>query len=200
MVSAESGGRVSGEERQGFRFRGGHPALDLTATLAGRVKDTQRELLASGDDLRRWLEAAGYRCESAPSDAALTLAREVREAVFDLAVSQIEQRPPPATALQRINHLALALAAAPRLTEGRQAEIAGSAETLVASLAREAILLLGGPDAGRIRRCAGDGCAVLFIDRSRSGERRWCSMKSCGNRHKVSEHRRRSRDGHAGQA
>lgn len=197
MVSGARDGRVSGEERDGFRFRGGHPALDFTATLTGRVKSVQRDLLATGDDLRRWLSAAGYACSSSPSDDALSLARDVREAIFDLAVSQIEQCPPPADALKRINDLALGTAAAPQLDKHRQTEITGSAEALVVHLAREAIILLGGPDAGRIRLCEGDGCAILFIDRSRSGERRWCSMKSCGNRHKVSEHRRRNKDGKA---
>jgi len=34
-------------ERDGFRFRGGHPALDLTATLLGRLKQERRELLGT---------------------------------------------------------------------------------------------------------------------------------------------------------
>ena len=34
-------------ERDGLRFRGGHPALDLTATLFGRLKQERRELLGT---------------------------------------------------------------------------------------------------------------------------------------------------------
>ncbi|HWU95764.1 MAG TPA: CGNR zinc finger domain-containing protein, partial [Sphingomonas sp.] len=61
----------------------------------------------------------------------------------------------------------------------------------------EAALLLGGDQAGRIRRCEADGCAMLFLDTSRGGERRWCSMKRCGNKAKVAEFRRRRQGGGA---
>ena len=57
-------------ERDGFRFRGGHPALDLTATLQGRLKDTQRELLAEPEDLVRWLVAAGLASSEIACDPA----------------------------------------------------------------------------------------------------------------------------------
>jgi len=33
--------------------------------------------------------------------------------------------------------------------------------------------------------CADDSCAWLFLDATRSGTRRWCDMKGCGNRNKV---------------
>jgi len=32
----------------------------------------------------------------------------------------------------------------------------------------------------------------LFLDTSRGGKRRWCSMQVCGNREKVSRHREHS--------
>jgi predicted RNA-binding Zn ribbon-like protein len=49
-----------------------------------------------------------------------------------------------------------------------------------------------GPD--RIRSCASDRCKAWFVDTSRGGRRRWCSMATCGNRQKASTHRsRRSR-------
>ncbi len=46
-------------------------------------------------------------------------------------------------------------------------------------------------DAGRIGRCAREGCRVVFIDTSRNGRRRFCSTK-CSTRVHVAEHRRRS--------
>ncbi len=40
-----------------------------------------------------------------------------------------------------------------------------------------------------IRQCADDrGCGVLFLDRTRNHSRRWCSMKTCGNRAKAQRH------------
>jgi predicted RNA-binding Zn ribbon-like protein len=49
--------------------------------------------------------------------------------------------------------------------------------------------LLRNADFSRLRQC--DACTWLFIDRSKGGRRRWCSMATCGNRTKASRHYRR---------
>ncbi|WP_020575719.1 CGNR zinc finger domain-containing protein [Actinopolymorpha alba] len=48
-------------------------------------------------------------------------------------------------------------------------------------------------DAGgtRLGRCARDGCAMVFLDTSRNGQRRFCSLR-CANRVRVADHRRRT--------
>jgi predicted RNA-binding Zn ribbon-like protein len=61
----------------------------------------------------------------------------------------------------------------------------------LAAVARDAVDLLSGPLAGRIRECGADDCALLFVDASRPGRRRWCSMEACGNRAKAAAFRRR---------
>jgi predicted RNA-binding Zn ribbon-like protein len=43
----------------------------------------------------------------------------------------------------------------------------------------------------RIHRCRGPDCILWFLDTSRNGTRRWCSMDVCGNRSKVRRHRAR---------
>jgi len=59
-------------------------------------------------------------------------------------------------------------------------------EWLLAAIARSAAeLLVEGPDAP-VRRCANANCRLFFYDNSRTRRRRWCSMATCGNRHKVS--------------
>jgi predicted RNA-binding Zn ribbon-like protein len=60
----------------------------------------------------------------------------------------------------------------------------------LSSIARDAIAILAAGD-GRIRRCA--GCRRVFHDDSRTGNRRWCSMLTCGNRAKVAAFRARTR-------
>ena len=40
-----------------------------------------------------------------------------------------------------------------------------------------------------VRQCAAVGCRLFFLDRS--GRRRWCAMKLCGNRAKTQSHYRR---------
>jgi predicted RNA-binding Zn ribbon-like protein len=50
-------------------------------------------------------------------------------------------------------------------------------------VAHAAYVLLTGPTAGRIKQCA--GCPWLFVDQSKNGSRRWCSMEICGTNQKV---------------
>ena len=50
----------------------------------------------------------------------------------------------------------------------------------------------------RLRVCANDGCREVFVDRSPSGKRRWCDMRTCGNQAKVARHRARARELAAG--
>jgi predicted RNA-binding Zn ribbon-like protein len=61
----------------------------------------------------------------------------------------------------------------------------------LSAVARDAIELIGGPQAGRLRECAAPDCAFVFVDTSRSGARRWCAATRCGNREHVRKHRSR---------
>ncbi|MDX3094269.1 CGNR zinc finger domain-containing protein [Streptomyces sp. ME19-03-3] len=45
------------------------------------------------------------------------------------------------------------------------------------------------PQADRVRERSGHARRPFFVDTSRPGRRRWCSMEHCGNRHKVRAHR-----------
>ncbi|TME22984.1 MAG: hypothetical protein E6I68_08150 [Chloroflexi bacterium] len=46
-------------------------------------------------------------------------------------------------------------------------------------------VLVDGPLDG-VRECPGPGnCGWLFIDLSKNASRRWCDMRTCGNRAKV---------------
>jgi predicted RNA-binding Zn ribbon-like protein len=56
---------------------------------------------------------------------------------------------------------------------------------MLVPVVRSAVELLTSDAASRIGRCADEGCAWLFLDTTRSGTRRWCDMKSCGNRNTV---------------
>jgi predicted RNA-binding Zn ribbon-like protein len=55
-------------------------------------------------------------------------------------------------------------------------------------------------DRRRLRVCADDTCEWLFVDRSPAGRRRWCDMRTCGNRAKVARHRARARRSGSGAA
>jgi predicted RNA-binding Zn ribbon-like protein len=62
---------------------------------------------------------------------------------------------------------------------------------------RSAADLLTTSDLRSLRLCAADTCAWLFLDTSRNGSRRWCSMRTCGNRAKARRHHARVRAGSA---
>lgn len=177
------------EDRDGFRFRGGHAALDLTATLAGRKKAEPKELLATPGDLDRWLISAGLaeRYPHATRDD-VGLARELREAIYALA----SRRPSPA-AREALNAVARLPAARPTLNASGRLVREGGAKELLATIAGQAVELLGGVEGTRIRQCEGETCTILFLDLSRSGARRWCSMQGCGNRAKARAFRERGR-------
>lgn len=176
------------EDRDGFRFRGGHFALDLAATLAGRLKDQPRDLLETPADLDRWIVSAGL-ADHLPgaSDEDLQLARELREAIYAIASGS-----GTSGARERLNEVAALPAARPRLTASGGIERDGDVREHLATIAGEAVELFGGPARERVRSCEGDGCAILFVDLSRSGRRRWCSMAGCGNRAKARAFRGRS--------
>ncbi|HEY3015336.1 MAG TPA: CGNR zinc finger domain-containing protein, partial [Nocardioides sp.] len=64
----------------------------------------------------------------------------------------------------------------------------------LATIARDAVDLFGSRAAARIRVCASHDCGLVFVDTSRPGARRWCSMERCGNRAKLHALRQRRRD------
>jgi predicted RNA-binding Zn ribbon-like protein len=175
------------EDRDGFRFRGGHVALDLAATLGGRLKEQPRELLETTADLDRWLVSSGLAVQPpGAGDEDVRLARELREAIYAIASGKNA-----GAARERLNALAALPAARPRLTASGKLVRDGNARELLATIAREAVELFGSPARERIRTCEGEGCPLLFLDLSRSGGRRWCSMAGCGNRAKARSFRRR---------
>ncbi|MFE0150843.1 CGNR zinc finger domain-containing protein [Nonomuraea sp. NPDC059007] len=46
---------------------------------------------------------------------------------------------------------------------------------------------------GRVKHCANPRCVLWFLDVSKNGSRRWCSMDVCGNRAKVGRFNERKR-------
>ena len=72
---------------------------------------------------------------------------------------------------------------------------AGGAPALLAPALWSAGDLLAGAHLARVRECANGECLWLFLDESRNGTRRWCSMSACGNRAKAHRHYARLKGG-----
>jgi predicted RNA-binding Zn ribbon-like protein len=180
------------EDRDGFRFRGGCNAIDLPATLQARLSPAPRELLGSPADLARWLVSAGMATTAPEADAEdLAAARALREVIYVLAGQRDGVAAESARAT--LNALAAGEPAVPQLRGDGTAMLTGSAAALLVTLAREAVQLFGTDAAGLIRQCESPTCTLYFIDASRKGGRRWCSMSACGNKAKVAGFRRRQR-------
>ncbi|WP_143306836.1 CGNR zinc finger domain-containing protein [Chitinophaga vietnamensis] len=58
-------------------------------------------------------------------------------------------------------------------------------------LTRSAVDLLSSEKTGQVRECP--ACGWLFLDKSRNGSRRWCSMSTCGDINKVQRFQQRNK-------
>ena len=180
------------EDRDGFRFRGGSCVVDLAATLRARLSPTPLELLVTPADLGRWLVSSGMAeatPEVTPDD--LPVAKDLREAIYALASRKGGGRMKEAR--QTLNQIAAGSPALPQFKSDGTAVLTGPASALLVSLAREAVQLFGSDMADLVRKCQAPICALYFIDTSRKGDRRWCSMSGCGNKAKAAKFRQRQR-------
>ncbi|WP_168220707.1 CGNR zinc finger domain-containing protein [Streptomyces sp. RFCAC02] len=195
-MRANATGRVLTDSRgTSFRYDAGAVCLDFAHT-GGEGRYAVFETLHEPGDLGAWLAQPPLSAgPTVPVTAReLAAAKALRQAIWETAHARAAHRPLPGTAVDTINRAAAGPPLVPALgadgTTARWAAPVRAAHAL-SSLAREMIDLLSGPLAGRVRVCASDDCPLVFVDSSRPGARRWCSMERCGNRHKLRAHRAR---------
>ena len=200
VTQVRSGVRIGGEvttkdlRRAGFPFRSGRISLDLVATVAKR-RLGDRELLPGPEQLRTWCRVAGLplpQDEITPQLLGQTHA--LREAVYALARARVDGSTPASADIDLVN--AAAIAAPPTALLGPDGFTAvprerADLESILSLLARDAIDLFTGPYALRIRECTAHDCSLFFVDRSRPGSRRWCTMASCGEKASSATYRKR---------
>ena len=175
-----------------FRFGLGHVTLDFLATLGGRA-GSRIERLAVPRDLSRWIAGAGMAAAPCASSELLDDARALREAIRRVLDCAREGGRPGASDLRLVNKWARSPVAAPQIGPDLARVSVGPHPVTgaLAHIARESVEFVTGPELARVRTCA--GCTLLFIDRSRPGTRRWCSMERCGNRNKTAHYRQKRR-------
>ncbi len=66
-----------------------------------------------------------------------------------------------------------------------------SPEQVLAPLAEASAKLIAQKDFSLVKRCEHQDCVLWFYDKTKAHKRRWCSMKVCGNRHKVMKFRKK---------
>jgi predicted RNA-binding Zn ribbon-like protein len=193
---------------------GGALCLDLVNTVEWRAQPAHSlDVLYTADDLAHWTRRVGLTDDEAeaalhaavaarPTAGQLELeaARAVREAIHDTVVALIGGEPAPRHALDTIRASyadALADATLEPDAGGAIRPVFDPTDLRVArySAAASAMSLLGNPALHpRLRRCDGWDCGWLFLDTSRGGRRRWCSMDGCGSRAKMRRRYARLRD------
>jgi len=189
FMRASATGRLLRDPKGGsFWFDAGAVCLDFAHT-GGEGTYAKFECLNQPADLADWLAQPPLNSiMTVPVTAReLSEAKALRQAIWDAAHAQAADHPLPAEAVATINKAAAAAPLVPKLTDGPTAGWAQPvrAAQALSTLAREMIDLLSGPFAGRIRGCASDNCPMVFVDSSRPGARRWCSMERCGNRNNL---------------
>jgi predicted RNA-binding Zn ribbon-like protein len=192
------------------RLLGGHSALDFVNTVENRAGESQ-ELLHDYGDFLAWACRAGLvdaglelglidSARRSDREAAEVVRRAIafREALYAVLIAAIGGRLPDRAALDAVNLEIGGAYAETRLEPVGGSFVLGPRETGLATplalVARKAVLLLTGSRLERVHRCEGVGdCGWLFLDSSKNGRRRWCSMQGCGSRAKTRRHYARKR-------
>lgn len=179
-----------------FSFRSDRLSLDFAATLMFRGSSHPQELLDSPARLTAW--ALGSGALSSPVSCGTEVLRDavrLREAIYRTALADIVGRHASRSDLSALNRHGQAEPVAVALKPDGTVTRSGTMDAVLASIGRDAIELLGGQDAPRLRQCQRDGCTRMFVDRSHGRNRTWCGMRECGNRVNAAAYRRRQRHG-----
>ena len=137
------------------------------------------------------------------SAAALARINAARGAFREVWDALAEDRPPATSAIEEVNRVLrhrslLELQEAPTDSDrcGLRLGSRFSGDELdcaLAELAEPLVRTVGRGAAELARICANDECRWVFFDSSRTHQRRWCDMASCGNRAKAARHRARAK-------
>jgi predicted RNA-binding Zn ribbon-like protein len=178
----ESGGAV-------FHFDAGAVCLELLTT-GGASDHPGYESLRSPENLTDWLATCRLRIGATARADDVTAAHELRGAIWAASLAVTTGRALPRRPVATINELAAPAPPVPLLMGDRRSWAPATGTQALSAIARDAVELFGGPYARRVRQCASDNCALVFVDLSRPGQRRWCAMERCGNRAKQRTRRR----------
>lgn len=181
---------------QAPHFVGNNLALDFLNSAFG-TGEHHYDCLADDAGALAWLQAAGQLTPAfdGPAAGLAALARALRAAGARL-IDAGRARDPGDLALvnqileqgQPVRALVLDAQGQVVLTERRRNDhLASLLEPVAAALGH----LLAGEALLQVRQCEAHDCTLRFLDITKSGRRRWCSMAVCGNRMKVAAFRAR---------
>ena len=126
-----------------------------------------------------------------------------RTALRDVAHAVAHDERPARSAVDSVNEALrsrerVELVGAPDGVRLGHSHVGDLVDDTLARIAEPIVRVIGSGQDDRIRICANETCRWIFYDESRTGQRRWCDMKTCGNRAKARRHRQRHRSAPAG--
>jgi predicted RNA-binding Zn ribbon-like protein len=150
----------------------------------------------TADRLRRLAREAPGQAQSA-----LRHAIELREAIHDIFSAVAERHAIPGTALTQLNVSVKKAAEHARIVNTNRSfawewiQPHSNLESMLWPVARAASEVLTSDNLTRVRHCASETCKWLFLDQTKNHRRRWCEMKTCGNRDKARRYYQRQKAG-----
>ena len=215
----EPPGWSGGDSLVTLELLGGRLCLDFVNSVDPRVGERRQDYLASYADLVRWSGHAHVLTEDEvaallraaarhPGGAAAVFTRAIalRETLYRVFTALTDRQSPAPADLDAVRAAYIETMAHAQLvpaTEGaakaesytwRWPERTQALDQMLWAIAESAVELLTSPEARRVKVCPGLGdCGWLFLDTSKSGRRRWCSMESCGSRSKMRRYYARTR-------
>lgn len=181
--------------------RGDELFIELANTLHGPGGDSIDDI-GDAAGLRAWLAAhdlGGSTVDAKAAARALPAFRDLRELVLGTTRRLADGNRISTTQVRRLNrvlrnglhyHQLHASDDGSRFSVGQVGDELDQAQ---ASIAGSLAHFVADHDVDRLRICDADDCDWRFLDRSPAGRRRWCDMRTCGNRAKVARHRARAR-------
>ncbi|EOP95595.1 hypothetical protein IGM_01056 [Bacillus cereus HuB4-4] len=184
------------QDKKQFPLISGNLSLDLVNTELVR-RGQRYDLLITNEDVLEWLhvikvslpfwnEKTFIRIQECTNQVTSIIleVREVLRKQFEVIADQHE------ISNDFVTYLETQIEKAPftyKIIEQQLVSIpVGEIEDVLASLiAFDALTLIAENKLIFLKRCSNPDCVLLFIDKS--GKRKWCSMKICGNRKKVAK-------------
>jgi predicted RNA-binding Zn ribbon-like protein len=185
-------------------FIAGDVALDFVNSAEERGHPEAIDVLHTPADLLNWGRRYGLLDEDAAarsSAAELRRARDARELLYVFLLDRVAGRRAGADQLTHLAELNAAAYRAASLTQTESGELAWrwsrSDPASIRHTAVTAAAQLLATEGPLIKQCPGDHCGWFFIDATKRGNRRWCSMSGCGQDAKSAKRRVRAATGPA---
>jgi predicted RNA-binding Zn ribbon-like protein len=179
-------------------FIGGHVALDFVNTAEGRGQPGAGDALRTAADLRQWGERRGILAGRAGEDDQdeLAAALDARELLYRLFLDRTAGQRTAETDLATLERLVSSAYQAAHLDQAPDGRLSWGWDRAQLSTVRyvavaSALDLLSQHPTARLKQCPGDDCGWFFIDTTKRGNRRWCSMSECGQEAKTARRRAR---------